>query len=110
MDDLEYLMFVNRLFASKRDGIDGVLHACVGLAGESGECLDIVKKSWVYDKPLDKEKLQEEAGDTLHYLTMLCIKMGWTWQDLINNNVTKLKKRYPDGFTKAAAIARADVQ
>ena len=54
-------------------------------------------------------KLQEEAGDTLHYLTMLCVKMGWTWQDLIDNNTTKLKKRYPNGFSKADAIARADV-
>lgn len=104
-----YHGYVNRLFVKRRDGIDGQLHACIGLAGESGECLDLVKKSWVYGKPLDLVKLQTEAGDTLHYLVMLCIANGWTLEDLVANNRAKLNLRYPTGYTDAAAIARADV-
>jgi hypothetical protein len=47
-------------------------------------------------------------GDTFHYFMMLMIKMGVTLDDVIKNNIAKLEKRYPQGFTKDAAIARAD--
>lgn len=100
--------FVDFLFQSKRDGNEGLLHAAVGLAGESGEVLDHMKKLWVYDREMDREKVLEEMGDTFHYFTMLMIKMDITLLDVILNNTAKLRKRYPDGFTKAAAIARAD--
>ena len=102
--------FVDGLFRAKRSGIDGMLHAAVGMAGESGEVLDIIKKSWVYDKPLDREKLLEEMGDVLHYMMQQCIKQRWTFGDLIQSNMVKLSKRYPNGFTKADAIARRDVR
>lgn len=104
----KYRAFVDRLFVKKRDGDDGKLHAAVGLAGESGEVLDHVKKTWVYGRPLDHDKMLEEAGDVFHYFQMLCIAMGWTWLDVINNNMEKLQKRYPDGYTDQAAIKRAD--
>ncbi len=111
MDNLteaDFRLFVDFLFQSKRDGTEGFLHAAVGLAGESAEVLDHMKKMWVYDRPMDREKVLEEMGDTIHYLMMLCIKMDVTFADLIKDNVIKLRKRYPDGFTKQAAIARAD--
>lgn len=100
--------FVDYLFQAKRDGADGFLHAATGMAGESGEVLDHMKKHWVYDRPIDREKVLEEMGDTLHYFTMLCIKMQWSYADVIRANMIKLRKRYPNGFTKEAAIARVD--
>lgn len=106
----DFFPYVNNLFVRQRDGIDGQLHGAVGLAGESAECLDLVKKSWVYGEPLDLVKLQTEAGDTLHYLVMLCIVNGWTLEDLAANNKAKLDARYPQGYTDAAAIARADMK
>lgn len=106
----DFRNYVHRLFVKRREGIEGPLHATIGMAGESSECLDLVKKSWVYGKPLDTIKLQEEAGDTLHYLMMLCITQGWTFEDLADNNKAKLDKRYPQGYTDAAAIARADMK
>lgn len=104
-----FQIYVERLFVKRNAGIDGQLHACIGLTGEAAECLDLVKKSWVYDKPLDLVKLQTEAGDTFHYLVMLCIVNGWTLEDLAANNKAKLDLRYPTGYTDAAAIARADM-
>lgn len=104
----DYREFVEGLFVKRREGIDGFMHAASGLAGESGEVLDHVKKTWVYGKPFDYAKVLEEMGDTLHYFTMMCIKMGISWEDVIANNVTKLKKRYPNGYSDADAIARAD--
>lgn len=109
--------FVDYLFQEKRDGIDGLHHATSGLAGEAGECLDLTKKCWVYGRPVDEvtfDKLMEEAGDTIHYMQMLLIKLSeiggehLTLNDLMLNNMVKLRKRYPNGFSKEAAIARAD--
>lgn len=105
---------VDFLFQSKRAGTDGFIHAAMGLAGESGEVLDHMKKHWVYDRDLDLEKVVEEMGDTIHYFFMLMIKLEehtgkrWYLHDFFRHNMVKLRKRYPDGFTKAAAIARAD--
>lgn len=109
MNAAGFFGYVDRLFVKRRDGLEGLLHACVGLSGESGECLDLVKKTWVSGKELNLDKLKEEAGDTLHYLVMLCITQGWTLDDLIARNVQKLDLRYPNGvYSDAANIARVD--
>ena len=49
------------------DGLDlgGVLNGCLGLAGESGEVLDMVKKWVFHDKDLDKDHLKKELGDVM---------------------------------------------
>lgn len=106
--EAEFRDFVDHLFQFKRTGTDGYLHAAIGLAGESGEVLDHMKKMWVYDKPFDRDKVLEEMGDVLHYFMMECICMNVTFAEVMVNNMAKLRKRYPNGFTKADAIARAD--
>jgi NTP pyrophosphatase (non-canonical NTP hydrolase) len=103
-----YAAFVAELFAKRNDGIEGLLHAAVGLAGEAGELLDAIKKTWVYGKPLDAENVREEAGDALFFILALCHVQGWSLDDVIAANVAKLRKRYPQGYTDAAAAARAD--
>lgn len=105
--------FVDYLFQSKRIGSEGFHHAATGLAGEAAEVLDHTKKMWVYDRDIDIDKVLEEMGDTLHYFFMMMIKLGEIGidvrlQDFMANNVIKLRKRYPNGFTKADAIARRD--
>ena len=104
----DYRQFVEGLFVKRREGTDGFMHAAVGMVGESGEILEHIKKMWVYGKPFDHAKMHEEMGDLFHYFTMMCIKLGISWEDVINNNVTKLKKRYPNGYSDADAIARVD--
>lgn len=105
---VDFRSFVDHLFQAKNTGPDAFLHAAVGLTGESAEILDHMKKHWVYERPLDTAKVLEEMGDAFHYFTMMLIVTGWTLKDVIDNNVAKLNKRYPNGFTKADAIARAD--
>lgn len=113
----EFRAMVDRLFQSKRAGVDGLLHGAVGLAGESGEVLDLMKKLWVYDKPFDAptlDKIEEEMGDVIHYFFMLMLKLEemtgheYELSDFFRNNHDKLRKRYPNGFSKKDAIARAD--
>lgn len=84
------------------------LHAAVGAAGEAGELLDAIKKTWVYNKPLDEENVLEECGDMLFYIQLQLNVSGLTILDAIEHNAAKLRKRYPDGYTDQAAQARAD--
>lgn len=105
-----YRRFVDQLFVNKREGTDGLLHMSAGFSGEAGEVLDEVKKHWVYGKPLNREKVIGEMGDAFYYFTGLMLLLGITLQEVIDPNVTKLKKRYPNGYSDQAAIARADAQ
>lgn len=100
--------FVDHLFQAKNTGPDAFLHFAIGMTGESAEVLDHMKKFWVYGRDVDRAKVREEMGDTFHYFVMGLIVMGWTLNDIIDDNTAKLLKRYPDGFTAQAAIARAD--
>ena len=75
-----------------------LLNGCLGLAGECGEFLDMVKK-WIYhEKPLDEEHLQKELGDVLWYAAMICKAMKWDLDVVMAKNIAKLKARYPEGF------------
>jgi len=84
------------------------LHAVIGIASEAGELLDIIKKELVYHVEPDGEHLQEELGDILHYMMYILRNRGWALNDLMINNVTKLNKRYPNGYSNKAAIERKD--
>ena len=105
---MDYAAFVNRLFAKRNLGADGLMHAAVGVAGEAGELLDAIKKVWVYSKPLDRENVIEELGDVEFYAQALRSLLDITREETIAANVAKLQRRYPEGYTDAAAIARAD--
>ena len=90
------------------DNID-LLHAVLGLSSEVGELCDPVKKAMMYGKPLDEANIREEAGDLLWYIAgPLCRALGCTLEELAAENVAKLTKRYPERYTNAAAIKRAD--
>lgn len=109
-DDKRFQQHVNTLFVKPvDDDIGKTLHAAVGISGEAGEVLDMIKKTWIYGKPLDREKLVEEMGDILFYYFALMAQHGITLEEIADVNYIKLAARYPRGYTDAAAIARADV-
>lgn len=87
-----------------------LIHACMGLSGESGELVDLIKKSVNYGKPLDTDKLLNEAGDVVHYLARILDAHGFTLEDAKAANLDKLEARFPQGYTDKAAIDRKDVQ
>jgi len=111
--EYDFLLHVQRLFVKPEPNgesldIPRILHAAVGVAGESGEILDAVKKSWIYGKELDVENLLEEVGDSLFYLQALANECGFTLAQAFLHNIEKLKKRYPQGYTDQAARDRSD--
>jgi NTP pyrophosphatase (non-canonical NTP hydrolase) len=85
-----------------------LFHAAVGVSGESGELLDAVKKAVIYGKKLDMTNVKEELGDILFYVTLAASSIGVNLDTLMQLNQDKLNKRYPTGYTDAAAVLRAD--
>jgi NTP pyrophosphatase (non-canonical NTP hydrolase) len=101
---------VGILFKPMETQTEMLLHAAIGIAGESGEIIDTVKRHWIYDAALDHGNLLEEAGDVLFYTTALLQAAGYTLEQAIEHNIAKLSKRYPAGYTDQAARERADKQ
>ena len=81
---------------------------CMGLAGETGETVDIFKKHIYQGKDLDINDVIEEIGDILWYIANLCNVNKITMKECMESNVEKLRKRYPNGFTIKDALERAD--
>lgn len=77
----------------------------LGLGGESGEVVDLIKKVLHHGKPLDKNKLIEELGDVRWYLEYIAASIGVTMEEIETVNIKKLRARYPQGFSKEAANA-----
>jgi len=83
-----------------------LLHAAIGLATEAGEVQDALKKHLFYGKPLDKVNLAEEIGDLFWYCAILADTLGVSFDEIQEKNIAKLKARYGDKFTAAAALNR----
>lgn len=84
-------------------------HMATGVAGEAGELLDAIKKNVAYNKALDRANVIEELGDLEFYMEGLRQELEISREDTLVFNYDKLMiKRYPNGFSNEAAIARAD--
>lgn len=81
----------------------------LGLVGEAGECADAIKKAVFHQHGIDREKIIREIGDVLWYAAGICTVLGVDLGDAMATNIEKLKLRYPNGFTSADSVKRADV-
>lgn len=78
----------------------------LGIAGEGGEVVDIIKKHLFQEHELNKEHLFEEIGDLLWYVSNLCNVCGFKMEDVMEYNIEKLRERFPQGFTKERSVNR----
>ena len=81
----------------------------LGLTGEAGEVADIIKKIVGHKHPLDadtEKKLLKELGDVLWYIATLCESLGFNLYSVAEENIAKLKARYPEGFSTERSINR----
>lgn len=76
----------------------------LGLAGETGEICDMVKKALYHKVPYDLDAMKKELGDLLWYLTAVASDHGFKLSDVAETNVQKLRKRYPSGFVAGGGI------
>jgi NTP pyrophosphatase (non-canonical NTP hydrolase) len=77
-----------------------LLTACLGLAAESGEFIEIPKKIFFQGKPLTEAEvfhLKRELGDVMWYWINACRALGLDPNEVVEENVNKLKARYPGG-------------
>ena len=98
----DFVSLADRLGSLDREGasIERLTTAGVGLAAESGEFLEIVKKMVFQGKPWNddnREHLIIELGDVMWYVAQACIALDVSFDDVIRGNVRKLEKRYPGG-------------
>ena len=85
---------------------DVLINSVMGLCGESGEAIDIVKKWLAQGHELDKERLTKELGDIAWYLAEAATALDLPLEHILQANIDKLKKRYPDGFEVKRSIVR----
>ena len=80
--------------------IQRLLTASVGISAESGEFMEIVKKMIFQGKPCNEDNLEHlkiELGDIMWYVAQACMALEVDMEDVLNTNIKKLEKRYPDG-------------
>lgn len=78
----------------------------LGLAGEAGEVADTIKKVVGHAHPLQVEALVKELGDQLWYISVMASALGVDLSVVAKQNIEKLRKRYPDGFSTERSINR----
>lgn len=75
-----------------------LVNGVMGLCGEAGEAIDIVKKWKFQGHPLDADHLINELGDVAWYLAVTCTAIGIPLEEVLLRNKKKLRARYPEGF------------
>jgi len=77
---------------------DILINAVMGLCGESGEAVDLVKKHLFQGHELNRDALKKELGDIAWYLAEAATALDTPLEEIFQGNIDKLKKRYPQGF------------
>ena len=102
MESKDYVALVDRLWAIEDSAnLPRLLTAVIGMQSETGEFAEIVKKCVFQGKELDtatKFHLMRELGDVLWYWIQGCSALGYEPSEVIEENINKLEKRYPNGF------------
>ena len=88
---------------------DVLINSVMGLCGESGEAIDIVKKWLAQGHELDKAHLAKELGDVAWYLAEAATALNMDLDDILQQNFDKLTARYPEGFdTQRSRVRLSD--
>ena len=87
---------------------DVLINGVMGLCGEAGEAIDMVKKHLAQGHELDKARLARELGDVAWYLAETAHAIGYDLETILQMNIDKLKARYPEGFSVGRSVDRAE--
>ena len=85
------------------------LHALHGMVGEIGEIHSIYQKAY-QGHDLDIDEMKKELGDLLWFIAEYCTILGWELEDIMQMNIDKLKKRYPNGFDEELSVNRKEYE
>ena len=102
----EYQELAMKTVNPKLNKDEMLINSVMGLCGESGEAIDIVKKWFAHGHMLDKEHLKKELGDIAWYLAEASTALGISLEEVLEANIDKLRKRYPEGFETKRSLER----
>ena len=100
LDYAALLTRMNKLELEDDCNLSQLLTAALGLTAESGEFSEVVKKIILQGKPYNEDNvfhMKRELGDICWYIAQACMSLDTTFDEIIEMNVDKLKKRYPGG-------------
>ena len=100
LDYAALLTRMNKLELEDDCNLSQLLTAALGLGAESGEFTEVVKKIILQGKPYNEDNvfhMKRELGDICWYIAQACMALDTTFDEIIEMNVDKLKKRYPGG-------------
>lgn len=106
----EYQFLAARTINQALDEKELITNGAMGLCGESGEVIDLVKKWRAQGHELDRVHLTEELGDVAWYLAETATAIGAELEDVLRANIEKLMKRYPEGFAAERSVNREEYQ
>lgn len=104
----EYQKLAMTTLNPKLDKKDVLINGVMGLCGESGEAIDIVKKHLAQGHELDREHLIKELGDVAWYLAETATALDVTLEEVLSQNIDKLRNRYPEGFEVEKSVKREE--
>ena len=104
----EYQRLAMRTLNPALDAKDVLINGVMGLCGESGEAIEIVKKHLAQGHPLDREALLKELGDVAWYLAETAHALDADLESVLAGNIEKLTARYPEGFDGGRSAVRPD--
>lgn len=87
---------------------DRLINGLMGLNGEAGEAIDVMKKYLYQGHPLDRSHIAKELGDVAWYLAVTADALGYALEDIFKMNIEKLAARYPNGFEEGKSMNRAE--
>ena len=104
-ESLRTEVMMDRMFGLQRSNeetqFSQLLTASIGMQAESGEFSEIIKKVIFQGKEWNEANrfhLKRELGDVLWYWVQGCMALGYTPEEVLEENIRKLSKRYPQGF------------
>ena len=108
MTGTEYQKLAMRTNKPEATQEENLINGCLGLAGEAGEVCDYIKKHIYQGHELDYNHVAEEISDCLWYAALTATAIGWDLSNIMEMNIEKLKKRYPEGFSVMNSINRTE--
>ena len=112
VESKDYVALLDRMWILEDSAnLPRLLTAVIGMQSETGEFAEIVKKCVFQGKDLDdasKYHLMRELGDIIWYWSQGVMSLGYSPSQVIEENIKKLEKRYPNGFEVFRSENRAE--
>lgn len=104
----EYQQLAQRTSNKKLTPAEHIMNGALGLCGEAGEVADSVKKTFMQGHAIDRAHIAEELGDVCWYIAETASAIGYDLETILQMNIDKLRRRYPEGFSEERSINREE--